>query len=82
MAGGITFSPNRTANMSKPDYLDTVSEEELRVHAKQLQDAVVNLLFMIKEINEATGGATSRTEINEARQLVGLASVSSGQDNA
>lgn len=54
------------------NYTETVSEEELRVHAKQLEEAVVNLLYILRCTEEAASGSISRAEIQEARHLVGL----------
>jgi len=54
--------------------LDKMCEDEISVHAKQLEKAVINLLYIIRCVNEASGGAISRAEISEARQLVGLES--------
>ncbi len=58
--------------MSKIDVIDKMTEEELRVHAKQLEVSVKNLLFIVQCVNEAAGNASSCAEIYEARQLAGM----------
>ncbi len=62
--------------MSESDEIDKMCWPELIVHARQLEVAVKNLIYIIKCVDEATGNATSRAEIYEARQLAGLEPVS------
>jgi len=58
--------------MSEPDPMDKMNEDEIRVHAKQLEGAVKDLLYIIQRVGDETGNASSRAEIYEARQLTGL----------
>lgn len=51
------------------DQIDKMCGEELRVHARQLEVAVKNLAYIIQCVDEATGNATSRAELHEAKQL-------------
>ncbi len=53
----------------KLNQLDAMCEAEVRAHAKQLEVAVKNLLYIIQCAKNELGNATSCVEILEAKQL-------------
>lgn len=54
---------------NKPDAIDQMGEDEVRVHAKQLESSVRNLLYIIRQIDREINHGIGASEIQDAERL-------------